>query len=213
MPTVGRACWKCSGTLQAPAGSHPHSPAPGLPDQRVSTMHHSSSQGRRRESWINGTAGRQDAAQLGASCAADLSLRCHGSHPRQALLKVLPFTNKASTEPCTTCHQHCLPAAGTQHILILQGASQHNQPHIQSGLSFTPTPTEGQGHGNTTAEPEQLLALSCHAKTRPCSSTPELAGARLPCWHPELPLAPNHRPIRADWSSQPDTHLLPAFQI
>lgn len=74
-----------------------------------------------------------------------------------AVLGVLPFTNKASTEPCALHHlpppHHCLGAAVTQHILILQAGSQQNQPHILSALSFTPLQHGGQGHSNTTAEP------------------------------------------------------------
>lgn len=35
----------------------------------------------------------------------------------------------------------------------------------------------------------------------------ELAGARLPCWHPELPLMLQHRPSGTDWVSKTDTRL------
>lgn len=161
MPAVGRACWKCSGTLQAPAGSHPHSPAPGLPDQGASTMDHSSSQGWRTESWINGTAGRQDAAQLSASCAADPSLRCHGSRPHQAVLRVLPFTNKASTEPCTTCHHRCSHLA---HPDPPGWIAAESNPHPVRFVLHSHPSTGVKAMATSKQSLEQLLALSSRAK-------------------------------------------------
>lgn len=91
---------------------------------------------------INGTAGKQDAAQFSASCSANLPLGCHGSHPCQG------HTQSPSLYKQGQYRALCPAPPATIIVWVLQSLSiscfsRVNQPHIQSALSFTPTPTQG----------------------------------------------------------------------
>lgn len=102
------------------------------------------------------------------------ALHKQGQH--RALCPALPATiTAAHPDP-----PGCITAQSTPHP-----GSSVLHTHPNTGVKATPQQSW-----------EQLLAFSSCAKARPCSSIPELAGARLPCWHPELPLAPTTDPAK-----------------
>lgn len=149
---------------------------------------HSSSQGRRREGWIS----EQQGGRM-----------LHSSVP--AALRICPCaaTAAAHAGPCSQrCPSQTRPAQSPAPPACCRHPAHPDPPGCITAQS-TPHPVRSVLHTHpntgvkTMATPQQGLSsawLYPPVPRQPCSSSPELAGARLPCWHPELPLAPTTDP-------------------
>lgn len=128
-----------------------------------------------------------------------------------AVLGVLPFTNKASTEPCALL---CLPP-------LLPGCCSHlahpdspgwitaeSSPHPVSSVLHTQPNT---GAKATAAEPGAAPGFILLCQGQAMQQHPRAGQSQAVLLVPRA--ATCARPSRADWGSQTDTHLLPAFQI
>lgn len=116
------------------------------------------------------------AAMAAAHARAVLSLALHKQGQHRALHHLPPSLPGCCSHLANPDSPGWIMAESTPHPVrsVLQ-------THLNTGVKAMATPQQSL---------EQLLTLSSHAKARPCSSIPALAGARLPCWHPELPFAP-----------------------
>lgn len=120
------------------------------------------------------------------------------THAR-AVLGVLPFTNKASREPCALHHLPPSLPGCCSHLAHPDSPgwiTAESTPHAVSSVLHT--------HPNTgvkaTATPQQSscgaapgFILLCQDQAIQQHSR-FLAAARLPCWHLELPLGPTTDP-------------------
>lgn len=148
-----------------------------------------------RKAWINGTAGRQDAAELSASCTADPSLCCHGSRPRQgragspALHKqgqhrALCPAPPATTTPLPGCCSHSAhpdspgwitaesiphPVSSVFHTTPTWGSrpQQHHSRAWSSSWLYPPVPRPGHA-----AVFQNWLEPGCPAGTQSCHLHP-----------------------------------------